>query len=136
MNEITKKELKEEALKRMHMYGLLPQIVTLFETEGRVMKSEIAGFLYELDKDEQRIVNEFESENGGLVYHVIRSDTGVGVLYSLLYVGTTAEEWEMDHEDIENGICLAYVYNQTVPEFSEYGSIGVRPMNGGIVRTA
>ena len=40
----------------------------------------------------------------------------------------------MDNEDLEYGYVVAYVYNYDVPEFSEFGSIQVKPRFGGLVR--
>lgn len=46
------------------------------------------------------------------------------------------EEWTYDRRDIQEGCPLAYVENMTYPDCSEFGSVGVRPVNGGVVRTA
>ena len=43
--------------------------------------------------------------------------------------------WCIDREDLASGQALAYVINKTMPDCSEFGSIGVEPCNGGIVRT-
>ena len=46
------------------------------------------------------------------------------------------EEWEMDREDLKKGVVLSYVYNYDVPEFSEFGSIGIEPtIAAGLKRT-
>ena len=45
------------------------------------------------------------------------------------------ENWENNRIDAEKGIVFAYVYNKTLPVYSEFGSICVRPEIGGLVRT-
>lgn len=41
----------------------------------------------------------------------------------------------MDMEDLSDGQALVYVLNKTMPNYSEFGSIGVQYANGGLVRT-
>lgn len=81
------------------------------------------------------VVPDFEKENNGLVYHVIKSHTTIGLMYSLLYVSEYEEEWEMDMEDLGTGHALAYVVNKDMPDCSEFGTIGIEPSIGGLRRT-
>lgn len=53
----------------------------------------------------------------------------------MLYVSAEEEEWELDREDLDGRISLAYVANLDAPDCSELGSIGIAPANGGLVRT-
>ena len=131
-----KKKQKQEAIERMKMLKLYGNVIREFEKEGIVNLSENGGFLFWLDSDQQAIVNEIESEYGILVYHVIRSFTEFGELYALLYVSKDEDEWEYDREDIQHGIALAYVKNVDDDSCSEFGSIGIKPQFGGLVRTA
>lgn len=131
-----KTKQKQEALERMKMLKLHHNVIKEFEKDGIVNLSESGGFLYWLNGDEQTIVDEFETEYDALVYHVIHDFTEFGELYSLLYVSKDEDEWKYDREDIENGIAIAYVKNTTEENFSEFGSIGIRPNIGGLVRTA
>jgi hypothetical protein len=132
---VSKETKKAEAIKRMKMLNLYTSYIEAFEKKDEIFMSEMTGGVYEntelIDK-----VREFEEENNALVYHVIRTFTGFGELYSFLYVSDYQEEWEMDNEDISEGYALAYVWNKDMPEFSEFGSIGVKGKFGGIVRTA
>lgn len=131
-----KRKQKQEAIERMKMLKLHQNVIREFEKEGIVNLSENGGFLFWLDSDQQAIVNEIESEYDILVYHVIRSFTEFGELYALLYVSKDEEEWEYDREDIKHGIALAYVKNMDDDSCSEFGSIGIKPQFGGLVRTA
>lgn len=135
---VSKETKKVEAIKRMQILDLYKPYVKAFEKKNEIFMSEMTGGVYEFDENTELIdkVREFEAENNALVYHVIHTFTGFGELYNFLYVSDYQEEWEMDNEDISEGYALAYVWNKDVPEFSEFGSIGVRGKFGGIVRTA
>lgn len=131
-----KQKQKAEAIKRMKMLKMLDNPIKDFENDDILSLSEGAGYLYWLEEKDQKIVEEFNRKNeDALVYHVIKSFTNIGVLYSLLYVSSYEEEWEQDREDIEEGMALAYVYNADMPDCSEFGTIGIKPSIGGVVRT-
>ena len=127
-------EMKKEAIERMKMLKMLDNPIVEFDKEGKLNLSE-RGILFWLNKKEQNMVNEFERENDALVYHVIKSYTNSGLMYSLLYV-SYSEEWSYDREDIKNESAVAYVINVDAPECSEFGKIGIRPCFGGVIRTA
>lgn len=122
-----------EAIERMKMLKLSPSCIKAFK-RGEVWESEGYGALYDLTEEEQKIVDEFEKENEGKVYHIIHNMTQFGELYSLLYVSKHEEEWAMDREDIKENIVFAYVYNKTDEWCSEFGSIMVKPSIGGLIR--
>ena len=128
---------KEEAIKRMKALGVFSQTIQQFKKSNLVSYSEPPmGANYWLDDEQKAIVKVFEEEHNALVYFVVRSYTEFGKLDSILYVSDHAEEWEMDNEDLKDGYALAYVYNYDVPEFSEFGSIGVQERFGGLIRIA
>lgn len=126
---------RKEAVKRMWKLRLLKQPIKEFEEEGKLNRSESVGMLYWLSDDEQKMVDDFEKRCNGVVYHVIKTNTNFGAMYSLLYVSDSEEEWDMDMEDIANGQALAYVVNVDYPDCSEFGTIGVKPSFGGLMRT-
>lgn len=131
-----KEQQKAEAIKRMKMLNLMPEVINDFKTKGKLYKSECGGILYWLDKDEQAIVKEFEDEYGGLVFHIIKDYTEFGKLLTLFYVCMYPEEWEYDKEDIKGNTAFCYVKNLDVDYNSEFGSIGFKSCIGGLVRTA
>lgn len=133
---MTKQEQKQEAIERMKMLKLYPNVIKEFEKENIVNLSENGGILYWLDDEQKAIVNDFENEHDALVYHVIHSFTEFGELYSLLYVSKHEEEWQTDREDLKDGYAFAYVKNVTDDWCSEFGSICIKPHLGGLVRTA
>ncbi len=131
-----KAKQKQEALERMKMLKLSDNIIREFEKDNIINMSENSGILYWLEEKEQAIVNEFETKHDALVYHVIHNYTEFGELYALLYVSNDEDEWGYDKDDIKCGCVLAYVKNVTDDWCSEFGSIGVKPQYGGLVRTA
>lgn len=134
MEELRTKQ-KAQAVERMKKLGIMEQPVKEFEDEGKLNLSENGGLLYYLNEDEQKMVDDFEKENNGLVYHVIKSRTTIGLMYALLYVSEYLEEWKMDMEDLGEGQALAYVVNMDMPDCSEFGTIGIKPSVGGLIRT-
>lgn len=134
---------KAEALLRMKKLDLHENAIREFKEEGKLNLSEGAkifglpvGVLYWLNEEEQKMVAEFEKKNGGKVYHVIKSNTTFGLLYSMLYVSKNPDEWERDNADLEEGFQFAYVKNATDDFLSELGEIQIKPAFGGVVRVA
>ena len=131
---MTREEMKKEAIKRMKMLKILKTPIVEFEEEDKLNLSEAIGFLYWLNDEQKEMVREFEVEHNAVVYHVIHQFTNIGELYNLLYVSSYDEELEMDNEDLKNGHTIAYVVNASMPDCSEFGTIGVKPCNGGVIR--
>lgn len=131
----TNDEMKMEAISRMKMLKMHENPIKEFEEEGRLNKSE-GGILFWLNEEEEKMVKEFEERSGCMVYHAVHSFTDFGELYTLMYVSEYEEEWEVDRKDIEAGYPLCYVVNKTTPDFSEFGSCGIKPLFGGLYRYA
>ena len=134
--KVTIEEKKKEALERMKMLNLYPNIIREFEKENILNMSESIGYLYWLTDEQQQYVSEFESEHDSLVYHVIHSFTEFGELLTFLYVSDDKEEWGFDRADLKDGYACAYVKNLDEEAFSEFGSIAFKQQFGGLVRTA
>ena len=133
----TKEQMKQEALARMKLLDLHRNVVRDFETEGKINYSwGCLGILYWATGEIGEVVQKFENQTGYLVYHVIHNNTEIGRMLTLLYVSTEMEEWNADKQDLRKGCPLAYVENLTYPDCSEFGSVGVKSLNGGVVRTA
>ena len=126
---------KLEALKRMKLLNLHPTVIDEFMQQDKLNLSEFGGFLYWLDESQQRVVEDFERKYNALVYHVIHSFTEFGELLTFLYVSDYPEEWDMDTHSLQAGIPIAYVKNLSNDCCSEFGSVGIRPNNGGLIRT-
>ena len=124
----------EEAVARMKLLGILKIPINEFKKDGVINRSE-NGILYWLDDEEKQMVADFEKDNDGVVYHAIKTLSNIGLMYSLLYVSKHTEEWEMDRADIQEGRAFVYVVNKDMPDCSEFGTIGIRPLFGGVLRT-
>lgn len=129
-----KTKQKTEAIKRMKTLNIIPDAIKQFENKNTVMVSE-NGFLYEINDEQKNIIKEFEDEYNALVYIVIQNCTEFGKLYTFLYVSEHTDEWDMDNSDLTSGYPLAYIYNSTCPDFSEFGSVGIKNQFGGLIRT-
>lgn len=137
-------ERKIEAISRLKSLNLHPSVLKTFEDEDRIFYSEgtqLGGILYWLDNNPEWVekVKEIEEEYNITCYHVIHNKTSFGELLSLLYVSEHEDEWDFDRADLEPGDLMrpiAYVLNLDIPEYSEFGSIGIREMAGGLIRTA
>lgn len=134
---VSTQQMKEEALKRMNILNLHPNVIKEFREQGVLNYSySVLGFLYWLTEGVQARVDAFEKETGCLVYHVIEDETGIGRLITFLYVSTNPDEWEQDKNDLREGLAIAYVVNTDNELCSEFGSVGLKSINGGVVRTA
>lgn len=157
-----KAKMIEEATKRMRLLKLWDtpkdSIIRRFVETGELFKSIPAmggrvGKLFTLSDAEESLVQEFEQQNGCLVYHVIRNEVmvnpiGVNVQYSFLYVSDRENEWGKDKDDIsgiESRILYpsAYVYSagDVIPDaedlsggFGEFMKIGITWGCGGLCR--
>ncbi len=130
-----------EAVKRMKALKMLDTPIKEFIKEGKLNKSEMGmGILYWIDDEEKALVEAFEKEHECLVYHIIKSVMSFGVVYTYLYVSKYEEEWVMDMADLladdaYKNVC-AYCWNESDPELSEFGYVGIIPCNGGVKRVA
>ena len=141
-NELRTKQIAEakERLQILVDRELLPQVKEDFEKDGTVYYSfnsilywlipnNNCGKLYDAYKT-------FEHKNNILVYAAIHSHTEFGELLTMLYVSAHEQEWELDREELINDFPLAYVKNLTYPELSEFGIVGVKTQDGGLIRIA
>lgn len=133
---MTNVEKKQEAIARMKTWGIFKPIIKQFEEDDLISESAPPfGACFWLNDEQLARVRDFEKEHNAVVYHVIHSYTDIGEMESYLYVSNYPEEWEADQEDIKTGQQLVYVYNHDAPEFSEFGSIGIRrTVAGGLQR--
>lgn len=126
-------EQKEEAIARMEMIKLSRNCINAFKS-GKVWESENYGSLYEVNEEEQKIIDDFERKYNGLVYHMIHNIFEFGECWSIFYVSDDKDEWKHDRADLEDGYAMVYVYNKDNDMFSEFGSIAFKPNIGGLVR--
>lgn len=118
----------------MKLLKLHKNAIDEFREEGKLNLSEQTGALYWLSDEQLELVRRWESETGNLAYHVIHCYTEFGELLNLLYVAKYAEEWDLDRSDLDAGSAFCYVMNLDDGFCSEFGSIGIQPMIGGVRR--
>lgn len=123
-----------ECLERMEILKLSKQCISAFKN-GKIWESESIGALYEVNEEEQEIINNFEKEHEGYkVYHLIHNITEFGELYNIFYVSNVEDEWEQDKEDLKQNYAFVYVYNKSADWCSEFGSIAIKKNIGGLIR--
>lgn len=133
---------KQQAVLRMRKLKLSKNVIDDFIENGTIYYSErqnafFDGILYWLKNENHfvKIVKDFESRAGSLVYHAQLLHTEFGDLLTLLYVSKHESEWEQDIKDLSNEQALAYVRNVNDDLSSEFGYVGIKPKNGGVSRT-
>ena len=135
--KVSIEEKRAEAIKRMKAFGFFSDTIKLFEKNGTPLSSAPPwGAFYTLDDKQKAAVHKLEEQYDCLVYSVIRSfHQELGVIDNLLYVSDEKDEWPWDWGDIENMCPCIYAVNYNTPEFSEFGSIGVKMGAGaGLIR--
>ena len=137
---------KDEALKRLTYLvskGLHPDVLKMMEADvlcfsDCLIYNEPILYTFEksgIIKDEWlEKVKKVEKEYDIFVYHVNHCYTAFGELLNLFYVTSHDEEWADDWTDLKEGYPFSYVINLDVPYFSEFGSIGIEVVHGGITR--
>lgn len=131
-----KELMREEALKRMKFLNMHENVISEFKREGKLNKTVTKGILYWLSEEEMEMVKAWEEETGNVVFHVMENKFEFGHCYSFLYISKYQEEWEMDMELMKDNICYAYVKNVDDEICSEYGTVGILPIFGGVIRVA
>lgn len=132
---MTRQKQKQEAIARMKLLKLHQNIIREFEQDDVINLSENGGILFWLDEKQTEYVRNFEKNYDAVVYHVIHEYTNIGEMLSFLYVSDDKYEWGYDRDDLKKGYALAYVKNLDDEECSEFGTIGIKPQYGGLIRT-
>lgn len=144
--------LKEEALNRMEYLrkqGLMYPVFRSFkkkDTElyrsdrtvlGKTQYGKaVVGTLFYLNDEEKEMVKNLEEEYGFMVYHITHEIFEFGECYDLFIVSNCEDDWNYERELLGQGLTYAYVYNKTIPDYSEFGLIRYKVNGGGIIRTA
>lgn len=140
---VTRNEMKTEALARMRILKLHENAISDFEKDETINISFFGcGILYWPTDRQTEFIKKFEKQYNCLVYHAICSNTEIGELLALLYISQYEDDWPTDRNDLQKYdskygyIVMSYVCNLDDDNCSEFGSIGVKPKNGGLKRTA
>ncbi len=125
---------RKEAIKRMKALGISKKAIEALEQRDQIAVS-VAGNISFMIKDTIRdMIKQYEQKNNAYVYHCIYCETEFGILYNLLYVSKYEDDWEYDLEDLKNGVASARVINESAPDLSDSGDIGIKPLFGTLKR--
>lgn len=126
--------MKEEALVRMEMIRINPEVLFLYKIKQQICCSD-KGNITEVPDNIMKEIEEWQNEYGNLVYHVIHSNY-IYETYECLSVSCYKEDWEYERELIEDKWVMSHSINITEPSFTESGSIGIQNINGTLLRLA
>ena len=141
---VDRHQQKKEAITRLKMLDLHPDVLGQFEKSDTVFYSErspLGGILIWVKENPEyaELIRKLEEEKEIMVYHATHEFTPFGETLSLLYVTKYENDWKYDRKDLEgegDKYPLAYVVNLSEPAFSEFGTIGIREVSGGLIRVA
>ena len=135
----------KQAIERLEIlekeYLLHENVLKEFKEDGTIYYSEnlggaFSGILYWLENKNEYVekVRKIEKERNIFVYHCILNHTIDGDLLTMLYVSEYQDEWDFEKNDLRNGCTDAYVCNLNRDIDSEFGSVQITCVNGGLVR--
>jgi len=138
LNEKKKAEMKAEAIDRLKKIGVSKRIVDEFEKDGTLNYSErlnaaMPAALFWLNGrgDLMERVREIEAHYDCMVYHAILTHLADGEMVDFLIVGKYKRDWPSERKDLNDGIAMSYCVS---PYAEEFGSIGISPAMGGMMR--
>ena len=135
----TKEERKELALKFMKQLDIYKPYIKGFEENDEVCFYErFAGYWAWQDEDLQNKIKELEEKYNCTVYAITHEFAEFGELYNFLIITDYKEEWDdlICKYSANEFSAFSYVWNKTVNDFSEFGSILIDSFGGGIRRVA
>lgn len=139
----TREQQKTRALELMQKMGIYDPYIKAFEKNETITTFEHYGGFWTTEengaeKDLLNKIKEIEAKHDCVVYAVTHEIVEFGELYDLLIVQKQENEWDYSFYDNGNKqyTAFAYVYNKSIPEFSEFGDISVHSFGGGIRRIA
>lgn len=133
---LSEKQLKENAIKHLEQIGSYRPYTNAFKKGTITMYEGYGGYYIDNEEELKAKIKEVENNYNGKVYAVIHSMTTFGEMYSMLWASGYEEDSEYDVEDYGHGTyaVMAYVWNKTYDDCSEFGTIMVKPALGGLLR--
>ena len=135
---VTREEKKAKALEIMQELDIYPPYIDGFRDEDKVCFFENFGGYWAYQEPELLDkIREFEEKHNCLVYAVTHEFTEFGELYDFLIITDYKEEWRtLVHGNGYQYGAFSYVWNKDYDYCSEFGTIGIQSMFGGIKRCA
>ena len=98
--EVTIKELKDEAIKRMELLKLKRVAIQAFKDINTVYVSNLSGNLTITNIEQKELIEELEEDKNILIYHLIHQTTQNRDVLYCLFVDSNKENWKADKEDL------------------------------------
>ena len=137
--ETTIEERKIEAIRLMKELDIFDVYIKGFEKNNDTCYYEnYIGFWTYQDKELLAKQKEIEEKYNVTVFAITHEFTEFGELFDFLVVTNDTEDWKYSFYQCNKNefYVLAYVWNKTDDFCSEFGTIGVKSLGGGIRRTA
>lgn len=130
---------KEKAIELLEKLNIYKPYIRGFKSEDQQVCffENYGGFWVDQEPEIYEKMKQIEKEYNCTVYAITHEFTTFGECYDFLVVTDYKEEW--DELVIQNGsiyTAFAYVWNKTDDMCSEFGSITVKSLGGGITRIA
>ena len=126
---------KECAIRAMEILGIYKPYIKGFKDSNKVCFFEgFAGFWVYQEPEVEAKMKELEKEYGCIVYAITHELTQFGEFWSFLVMSKHDKEWKKQLDELEEGYALAYVWNKDDDYCSEFGTIVVKSVGGGIMR--
>ena len=138
MKQATKEQRKEYAVKLMKKLNIYKPYIEGFIEENNVCYFErYAGFWAFQDEELLEKINKIEEKYNCTVYAVTHDFAEFGELYNFLIVTSYKKEWdELLVGEKPTKYAYAYVWNKTDNDCSEFGTIVINALYGGLRRIA
>ena len=135
---MTHAERKVKAIELLKKLDIYKPYIKGFEEENEVCFFEYyAGFWVNQEPEVYEKMKEIERRHNCTVYAITHDFTDFGELYSFLLVTDYKSEWKnLVISEGKTHYAFSYVWNKTYDDFSEFGTIGVKSLGGGITRIA
>lgn len=133
---ITSEELKQKAVECMNKLGIDKRHIERFKEGNSIYIYEYSyGIPAYLEPEVLAKVKQFEDECDCLVYAVTYAHMHSGEYYDFLYVPRRKEDWD-ELVTKEGTLFYAETYRWDVDddEYSDYATIGICSVEGGIAR--
>ena len=93
MSNVTREQMKEEAIARMELLHIHPNCIDYFKQADLVSYSRYGILCWWLTDEQKNRLQEFEKQSGNLVYHVIKNQyVELGRMLTFLYVSPYLDE--------------------------------------------
>lgn len=127
----TREQQRDKALELMREIGVLPLYIDCVQEDMEFVKNYWAMWIDKRGKLRE-LIEKFEREYGAYVYYVTQENWRFGNCYSFLCVSKYSEYFvrKRKNGDVMVHAWVEYINN---PEWSEFGTIGVRIKHDGFL---